>query len=111
MYPIAPAEVRLTIADLERSVDYYGSAIGLGVNARENGTARLGVPGRDLVVLEEQPGARPGRGANTGLFHLALLVPDRSHLAAWLAHAAAEGVRITGASDHNVSEALYLRDP
>jgi catechol 2,3-dioxygenase len=108
--PIVPAEVTLTVADLGRSVDYYENAIGLGVNARENGHARMGVPGRDLVVLDEQPGARPGRGTNTGLFHLALLLPERRDLAAWLARAAGSGVRLTGASDHFVSEALYLRD-
>lgn len=109
--PIAPAEVTLTVADLGRSTDYYENAIGLGVNSRENGTARMGVPGRDLVVLEEQPGARPGRGTTTGLFHLALLVPERRDLAAWLGHAATSGIQLTGASDHFVSEALYLRDP
>jgi catechol 2,3-dioxygenase len=109
--PIAPAEVTLTVADLARSIDYYENAIGLGVTGRENGTARLGVPGADLLVLEEQPGARPGRGTNTGLFHFAVLLPERRFLAAWLAHAAGSGVHLTGASDHFVSEALYLRDP
>jgi catechol 2,3-dioxygenase len=109
--PIAPAEVTLTVADLGRSVEYYENSIGLGVNARENGTARLGVPGLDLLVLEEQPGARAGRGTTTGLFHFALLMPERRALAAWLAHAAGSGVHLTGASDHFVSEALYLRDP
>src|SRR3954447_16641902 len=109
--PIAPAEVTLTVADLGRSVEYYENSIGLGVTSRENGTARMGVPGLDLLVLEEQPGARPGRGTNTGPFHFALLVPERRDLAAWLAHAAGGGVHLTGASDHFVSEALYLRDP
>jgi catechol 2,3-dioxygenase len=109
--PIAPAEVTLSVADLDRSVDYYANAIGLDVNERADGRARMGVPGRDLVVLEEEPGARPGRGANTGLFHLALLLPERRDLARWLAHAAGSGVRLTGASDHYVSEALYLQDP
>jgi catechol 2,3-dioxygenase len=109
--PIAPAEVTLTVADLPRAIDYYENGIGLAVNSRENGTARMGVPGRDLVVLEEQPGARPGRGRTTGLFHLALLVPTRADLASWLGHAAGAGLRLTGASDHFVSEALYLRDP
>jgi catechol 2,3-dioxygenase len=109
--PIAPAEVTLSVADLGRSIDYYEGAIGLGVSSRENGTARMGVPGLDLLVLEEQPGARPGRGMNTGLFHFALLVPERRDLGAWLAHAAGGGVHLTGASDHFVSEALYLRDP
>jgi catechol 2,3-dioxygenase len=109
--PIAPAEVTLTVADLARSVDYYENAIGLSVNSREDGSARVGVPGRDLLVLEEQPGARPGRGTTTGLFHFALLMPERRALAAWLGHAANAGVNLTGASDHFVSEALYLRDP
>ena len=99
------------MSDLDRSVDYWENAIGLQVNSRENGAARLGVPGRDLVVLQEQPGARPGRGTNTGLFHLALLLPERAWLAGWLEHAARNGVHLTGASDHFVSEALYLRDP
>ena len=109
--PIAPAEVTVSVADLDRSLDYYENAIGLGVNSREDGTARVGVPGLDLLVLEEQPGARPGRGTNTGLFHFALLVPERRDLAAWLAHATGSGAHLTGASDHFVSEALYLRDP
>src|SRR4051795_4044595 len=109
--PIAPAEVTLTVADLGRAVEYYENSIGLAVSSRENGTARLGVRGLDLLVLEEQPGARPGRGTTTGLFHYALLVPERRALAAWLAHAAGGGVHLTGASDHFVSEALYLRDP
>jgi catechol 2,3-dioxygenase len=109
--PIAPAEVTLTVADLARSIDYYENAIGLAVSSREDGRARLGVPGRDLLVLEEQPGARPGRGTNTGLFHFALLLPERDHLGAWLTHAAGSHVHLTGASDHFVSEALYLRDP
>jgi catechol 2,3-dioxygenase len=109
--PIAPAEVTLSVADLDRSIDYYENAIGLGVSSRENGTVRMGVPGHDLLVLEEQPGARPGHGTNTGLFHFALLVPERRDLAAWLAHATGDGVHLTGASDHFVSEALYLRDP
>jgi catechol 2,3-dioxygenase len=61
-------------------------------------------------VLDEVPGARPAP-RNTGLFHFALLVPERRELARWLAHAARTGVELTGASDHFVSEALYLRDP
>jgi catechol 2,3-dioxygenase len=109
--PIAPAEVTLTVADLRRSIDYYENAIGLSVSSREDGTARLGVPGRDLLVLEQQPGVRPGRGTNTGLYHFALLLPERHYLGAWLAHAAGSHVHLTGASDHFVSEALYLRDP
>ena len=101
--------VHLTVSDLDRSLSYYRDAIGLRELARENGRASLG--GDDeLLVLYEEPGARPSHG-HTGLFHFALLVPERRDLATWLAHAARDGVTLTGLSDHDVSEAIYLRDP
>src|SRR5436305_52984 len=103
-------EVHLTVADLERSLRYYQSAIGLRVHARENGTARLGTGGEDLLVLTEQPGALPADGY-AGLFHFALLVPERAALADWLDHAVRDRVELSGLSDHSVSEAIYLRDP
>ena len=102
--------VHLTVADLDRSVSYYETQIGLRVHAREGDHARLGTGGEDLLVLTEEPGAKPADGYS-GLFHFALLVPERIDLARWLAHAARERVALTGLSDHFVSEALYLRDP
>ena len=72
--------------------------------------ATLGTGGRGLLVLTELPGAPPARG-HTGLYHFALLVPERNDLARWLAHAARDRVALVGLSDHFVSEALYLRDP
>jgi len=102
--------VHLTVADLDRSLAYYETQIGLQVHAREDGRARLGTGGEDLLVLTEEPGARPADGYS-GLFHFALLVPERIDLARWLAHAARDRVALTGLSDHFVSEALYLRDP
>ena len=102
--------VHLTVGDLERSVDFWTRGVGLQVLAREGERAELGAGGEPLVVLYEEPGARPA-GRYTGLFHVALLVPTRRDLAAWLAHAARDGVRLSGASDHFVSEALYLSDP
>ena len=101
--------VELSVADLERSLDYWQRTVGLRLLERENGTASLGTDSA-LVSLAEEPGARPDTG-HTGLFHVALLVPDRPSLARWLAHAAGESVRLTGLSDHAVSEAIYLRDP
>jgi catechol 2,3-dioxygenase len=102
--------VELTVADLDRSVAYYRDAIGLAVLVREDGRASLGA-GRDEVVgLVELPGATSAPRA-TGLFHLALRVPDRAALARWLAHAAREQVPLSGLSDHFVSEAIYLSDP
>jgi len=80
------------------------------VHAREDGHARLGTGGEDLLVLTEEPGAKPADGYS-GLFHFALLVPERIDLARWLAHAARDRVALSGLSDHYVSEAIYLRDP
>src|SRR4051795_7923141 len=112
--PIAAATtmgpVELTVADLDRSLRWYGDALGLDVLERAGGRARLGAGETELMVLQEEPGARPVPRA-TGLFHYALLVPDRPSLARWLAHAARDRVPLTGLSDHHVSEALYLSDP
>ncbi|HET8651230.1 MAG TPA: VOC family protein [Gaiellaceae bacterium] len=102
--------VELTVADLGRSLDYYRGPIGLRPLEEAEGRASLGSDGRELLVLHEEPGAQPAP-RNTGLFHFALLVPERRALAAWLAHAIREQVPLTGVSDHFVSEALYLRDP
>ena len=109
-----PAETRmgpveLTVSELGRSLDYYRQAIGLGVREEVGARASLGGDS-ELLVLHEVPGAQPAP-RNTGLFHFALLVPERRDLAAWLAHAIREQVPMTGVSDHFVSEALYLRDP
>ena len=102
--------VRLTVADLDRSLAYYEHAIGLSVVERQPERASLGTGGTALLELDERRGARPADGYS-GLFHFALLVPRRADLARWLTHAASERVPLTGASDHFVSEAIYLRDP
>jgi catechol 2,3-dioxygenase len=102
--------VHLTVADLERSLSYYGEAVGLETLSREDGRAILGAGDRELLVLVEESGARPALG-HTGLYHFALLVPQRVDLARWLAHAARDRVELTGLSDHFVSEAIYLYDP
>jgi catechol 2,3-dioxygenase len=102
--------VHLTVSDLRRSLEYYRRTIGLGLLEEGGGEARLGAGSTELLRLIEEPGARPADGF-TGLFHFALLLPERTELARWLAHAARDRVQLTGASDHFVSEALYLRDP
>jgi catechol 2,3-dioxygenase len=102
--------VELAVADLERSLAYYESQIGLGVLERSPGRAVLGAGHTPLLVLVEEPGAAPAEG-HPGLFHFALLVPTREDLARWLQHAARDRVPLTGLSDHFVSEAIYLRDP
>jgi catechol 2,3-dioxygenase len=102
--------VHLSVADLGRSIDYYETAIGLRVRERAGDRVALGTGGEDLLVLREEPGARPVRHAS-GLYHFALLVPERVDLARWLAHAGRERVPLVGMSDHFVSEAVYLSDP
>jgi catechol 2,3-dioxygenase len=102
--------VHLTVSDLERSIGYYRGAVGLELLDRGGGRASLGAGGRELLVLVELAGAGPASGY-TGLYHFALLVPQRIDLATWLAHAARDRVALVGLSDHFVSEALYLSDP
>jgi len=111
---IAPATsigaVHLTVADLDRSVDYYTRSIGLELLDRGGDRAIFGAAATPLVVLVGQPASR-GLGRHTGLYHFALLLPERADLARWLAHAARDRVPVVGLSDHFVSEALYLSDP
>lgn len=102
--------VHLTVSDLGRSISYYERAIGLSVRERPDDRAELGTGADTLLVLVEERGARPADGY-TGLYHVALLLPTRPDLAAWIAHGVRERVALTGMSDHFVSEALYLRDP
>jgi catechol 2,3-dioxygenase len=98
--------VRLRVADLDRVRSYYERTIGL----RSDGLA-LGVDGTSLIELVDDPVSPPAPPGSTGLFHLALLVPDRPALARAIERVVKSGERFTGASDHFVSEALYLRDP
>jgi catechol 2,3-dioxygenase len=104
--------VRLRVADLDASRAFYERVLGLGELERDGAALALGLEGGPpLVELEAAPDAprRPAR--STGLFHLAILVPTRADLARALVRVAGAGWRLTGASDHLVSEALYLDDP
>jgi catechol 2,3-dioxygenase len=102
--------IGLAVADLERSLDYYEKRIGMERLERGAGRAALGAGGRRLLELEERPGAKRDPAA-AELFHFALLLPSRAALGSALARLIATGTPLTGASDHGVSEALYLRDP
>jgi catechol 2,3-dioxygenase len=102
--------VHLTVADLDRSIAFYEEALGLRVHGQEDAAAALGVGGEELVVLHEEPGARPA-GRHAGLYHYALLFPSRAELARGVQRLVVSGTAISGASDHGVSEAIYLPDP
>ena len=113
--PVLPASLRvgaveLTVTDLDRSVDFYETSIGLQLHSREGNRAALGAGGEDLLVLVEDPGARRA-GRHSGLYHFALLHPSRHELARAAYRLAASRTRISGASDHGISEAIYLPDP
>src|SRR3954468_5078071 len=102
--------VQLTVTNLDRSIAFYQDALGLRLQRREDPLAAMGAGGEDLVVLvEEQTAGRAGRHA--GLYHFALLVPTREELARALQRLAVTRTPIDGASDHGISEAIYLPDP
>lgn len=109
--PLRIGAVGLKARDLSRLTDFYSQAIGLGVLDRGTKTARLGAGGVTLLELEDAPGASPDDPRTAGLYHTAFLQPTRADLARWLVHAAQNRVQLTGASDHLVSEAIYLDDP
>ena len=105
--------VRLQVADLERSVKWYQTVLGLDVIARSETDASLAAHGEAfaLVELHEKRGVRPmPRRGLLGLYHYALLLPDRASLGRFISHLATLGVR-AGMSDHFVSEAVYIDDP
>jgi catechol 2,3-dioxygenase len=116
MSPIDPslkiAKVRLDVADLGRSTDFYERVLGLQAIARDAERTLLGpdpqAPALELAALERPVPAPHG---STGLFHVAWLHTSRSALAETIRRIAAGGWRFDGASDHGVSEALYLSDP
>jgi len=104
--------VRLTVADLDRARAFYRRALGLQELEGGDGLAVLGTaPDRPLVELAGSVAAPERPRRSTGLFHLAILVPSRAELARSLRRVLDAGGSFTGASDHLVSEALYLDDP
>lgn len=104
-------KVTLGVRDLDRVSAFYRTVIGLEVVEHEPASVGLGVDGVVLVELLHWPEAAPQDRREAGLFHTAFLLPKRTDLGSWLTFALAAGVRLTGASDHLVSEALYLDDP
>ena len=105
--------VRLQVRNLARSVEYYERVIGLGRLSAESDAVGLAAEGEEqpLVWLQERSDARPvPHGGRLGLYHFAILVPDRASLARFVRHLGELG-EYAGSADHAVSEALYLSDP
>jgi catechol 2,3-dioxygenase len=117
--PIDPrvriGHVHLKVADLDRALGFYQGVLGFELTQRYGRDAAFVSAGGyhhhiGLNVWESRGGSPPPRGA-TGLYHLAILYPTRAALADALRRVVDAGIRLEGASDHGVSEALYLRDP
>lgn len=107
--------VHLKVADLERALAFYHDVLGFELTQRYGRQAAFLAAGGyhhhiGLNTWESQGGSPPPRGT-TGLYHLAILYPTRMELADALRRLLAAGIALDGASDHGVSEALYLRDP
>lgn len=104
--------VHLQVSDVQRSVQYYEQVIGLRARSVNADTATLTAHGDDrpLVILRSKPGVTRARRGGFGLYHFAILLPERAALGRLAAHLSALDVRV-GMADHLVSEALYLSDP
>lgn len=106
--------VHLKVADLDRAIDFYSRALGFELQQEAGGAAFLSAGGYHHHIglnTWESAGGPPAARGTTGLFHLAILYPDRAALGQAVDRALAAGAILDGASDHGVSEAVYLRDP
>ncbi len=107
--------VHLKVSDIERALGFYVGVLGLELMLRYGTQAAFVSAGgyHHHIGLNtwESAGGHPPAPGTTGLFHLALLYPERADLADALRRLRAAGIPLDGASDHGVSEALYLRDP
>jgi len=107
--------VHLKVADLERALGFYRDVLGFELTQRYGTQAAFLSAGGyhhhiGLNTWESEGGSAPEAGA-TGLYHLAILYPSRAALSDALRRLIKAGIPLEGASDHGVSEALYLRDP
>jgi catechol 2,3-dioxygenase len=109
--PLRIGTVALTVRDLQKMSVFYQQVIGLTAIERGAGIERLGVGETILLELRHDPAAPLADRRAAGLFHLALLLPSRADLGQWLRQAAEKRISLQGASDHGVSEAIYLGDP
>ena len=109
--PLRVGAVALTVRDLETMNRFYQQVIGLTPIERSAGVERLGAGDTVLLELRHDPSAPLADPRAAGLFHIAFLLPSRADLGQWLRQTAEQRIPLQGASDHGVSEAIYLGDP
>ncbi|WP_306424862.1 VOC family protein [Peteryoungia algae] len=109
--PVHVGRAHLVVRDLETMARFYSEALGLKPLEQSASGIELGAGERHLLTLTTRSDAARAPRNAAGLFHNAFLMPDRAELAHWVAHAAHLGLQFDGASDHLVSEAIYLSDP
>jgi catechol 2,3-dioxygenase len=109
--PVSVSHVGIKAKDIENTAAYYRSTVGLQDVSRRPGAIVLGAGGRPLLEIEEFKSARPDDPQSAGLYHTAFLLPTRPDLARWARRAIDLQTPVVGASDHFVSEAIYLTDP
>jgi catechol 2,3-dioxygenase len=109
--PLHIGAVGLAVRDLETMEAFYQGLLGLAIIDRTSSRSRLGAGGVPFLELEQRADLEPDDGHSAGLYHTAFLFPTRTDHARWVMHIARNHVKLTGASDHGVSEAFYLDDP
>ncbi len=109
--PVRVARVGLKARDAESLAEYYSDVVGLREMARRGASIVLGAGDRELMEIEQFSAAKPDDPRSAGLYHTAFLLPTRGDLARWSRRAIDKQLPVAGASDHNVSEAIYLTDP
>jgi catechol 2,3-dioxygenase len=108
---VSVGKVTLTVHDINKVSEFYQQAVGLHLLRADKSAIELGVGTQTLLELRSDPSARRRSPREAGLFHTAFLLPTRADLGRWTKNAVETRPPIVGASDHGVSEALYLSDP
>jgi catechol 2,3-dioxygenase len=108
---LAFGKITLSVHDLESVGAFYQHAVGLHLLAGDTNHTDLGIGNHVLLTLRLDPGARRHSSREPGLFHTAFLLPHRADLGRWIRNAIDSRIPVAGASDHGVSEAVYLADP
>lgn len=109
--PMRVARVGLKARDAETLAEYYRDVVGLREMTRRGASIVLGAGDRELMEIEQFSAAKPDDPRSAGLYHTAFLLPTRGDLARWSRRAIDKQLPVSGASDHKVSEAIYLTDP